>query len=542
MKRAISNAVQIGLGGMVFSIVLLIAARPGVAHYPSSPFVQDMVAPAVRYLESAGSPELGGECLIALALYKADQPKTHPRIQRAVKSVQDAIRTKQIGGFRAMYSPAIACIFLCEIDAEKYQQEIQTILNLILDRQGPHGAWSYVDFQQKGDTSQTQYCCLALWEARKHGFNVPPNAGLKVLNWLMATQDTRGGFAYQPDVPAGNERYNQGDTTLSISAAGLGSVYITADWLGYGRSYQQVRLPEEEGLPPAVSLVVERKVEELGRKLIAINEERLQRSESEGNRWFQNNFKVESEQWPYYYLYGFERYASFREMAEGRNEAEPEWYNQGAEFLKTEQSNDGSWPTESGESTSGVSTAFCLLFLLRSTKQTLNADFSYQEGVLKGGSALPDDGQLTMKNGRVAAMSVTKNVNDLLAMLESPDDDDLDAFAESLKSLKFGDDASRTQQSTVLRSLINHKKHQARLIAVRHIGAMRNIDYVPLLIFALSDPNGAVVREANIALRSISRSFDDFKLSDEPDKAEIELMQEKWSQWFKSVKPDGQLY
>ena len=50
--------------------------------------------------------------------------------------------------------------------------------------------------------------------------------------------------------------------------------------------------------------------------------------------------------WTFYYLYAYERYASFRELAEGRTDKEPAWYNDGARFLLKKQEDNGSWTHE----------------------------------------------------------------------------------------------------------------------------------------------------------------------------------------------------
>ncbi len=519
--------------------------RSALAHHPGSPFVLNMTRPAAKYLEgNSSSSELGGECIIALALYKADRPVSHPKIQQAIKTVRSQTGGQSFASERTMYSTAIACIFLCEVDPEGSKASIKKLLEAIYDRQAAHGAWTYPGTMQ-GDTSQTQYCCLALWEARKNGFDVPPKVGVAALNWLLATQSSDGGFAYQPLLFGDGGRVKR-NVYPSMCAAGLGSVYITADWLGYGATEVTVRRPEEKGLPKDVHLVVERKVPTIGKKLAPINESGLKQAQTQGNAWFKRNFKAKVTVWPYYFLYGYERYASFREKAEGRNDPEPEWYNKGAEFLKETQLVEGCWEGTNGSVGAGraVETAFALLFLLRGTKKSLNADFQVQSGVLKGGAALPDEGRLSLRGGRVQAQAITKSVDDLLAMVDSADDHTLDAFVASLKSLKFEGEAggSKTQQMAVLQSLIKHKKYQLRLVAVRHIGQMRKLDHVPILLFALSDPNWQVAREANVALRSISRKFDDNKLSDNPDEGERDTLIKKWTEWYKSINPGGDVF
>jgi hypothetical protein len=62
---------------------------------------------------------------------------------------------------------------------------------------------------------------------------------------------------------------------------------------------------------------------------------------------------------------------------------------------------------------------------------------------------------------------------------------------------------------------------------------------VPILIYALSDPEPRVLREAQRGLRLTSRKFEGFELSGAPPPAEVKAMIEKWKAWYRSIRPDA---
>jgi hypothetical protein len=65
------------------------------------------------------------------------------------------------------------------------------------------------------------------------------------------------------------------------------------------------------------------------------------------------------------------------------------------------------------------------------------------------------------------------------------------------------------------------------------------MDYAPTLIFALTDPDKRVVREARDGLRSISRNFEGFGPPDNFDVAERDKAVERWKAWYAKVRPDA---
>jgi hypothetical protein len=441
------------------------------------------------------------------------------------------------------YSAAVCCIFLCELDAKRYQQEIQVLLQGMFARQLQNGCWGYKPHKYD-DTSQSQYGALCLWSAHAAGFNVSPDSVERAVQWFVYVQSRDGSWAY--DYQTGKSSWLSQAPTHGMTAAGLGSVYVCAHLLGLTAKVEQRREAISK-LPPALRPAVE----EVERKFIPLTPTRtsyatLKNAMDSGNAWFQTNgFGFEKERWTYYYLYGLERCMSFRELVEGITDYEPTWYNEGVEFLKTRQTSDGSW---SAATEPAVGTAFGILFLKRSTQQTLKK--ATEEGRLIGGKTLPDDlTQIRLNSsGQVIDTRDTPPIEDLLSMLEDedgPQGDFMEGMPSELDLLVDpktpAEKRALEQQLARLRRLARNGSFQARLTAVKTIGRYRSLDNVPVLIFALSDPDWRIQKAARDGLRFTSRKFAGFGMPEKPNSQQATAAQEKWKQWYLSIKPDGSL-
>jgi hypothetical protein len=67
---------------------------------------------------------------------------------------------------------------------------------------------------------------------------------------------------------------------------------------------------------------------------------------------------------------------------------------------------------------------------------------------------------------------------------------------------------------------------------------MRRLEYVPALLYAMTDPDNRVVREARDGLRFISRRFDGYGLKDNFTDRERYDAVDMWKQWYRSVQPE----
>ena len=63
------------------------------------------------------------------------------------------------------------------------------------------------------------------------------------------------------------------------------------------------------------------------------------------------------------------------------------------------------------------------------------------------------------------------------------------------------------------------------------------MDIVPTLIFALTDPDTVVRKEARDGLRFVSRKFEGFGLPDKPNDKQVEDATRAWKQWYLKANP-----
>ncbi len=505
----------------------------------ANPIVDEMVTKGVAYLETVDHGQLGGKCLIGMAVFKHLGDKDHAKVQEAVAACRGVARPGAESASRqSIYSLGIAVIFLVEIDSSEYREDIRTLVEAIRMRQRDHGGFGYPDGNQHapfGDTSMTQYAVLGLWAGTRSGaVEFPLEETEKVCNWLLRTQDPSGGWGYQGKDPGDFGRVEQDRVTLSLSAAGLGSTYICADLLQFTQPPPE---KEETGLPPALQPVKEAKVHEPLTKVVEVRN--IGRGITDGNRWFARNYDIENKSWQHYYMYALERYQSFKELAEGREIANPRWYEDGVRYLRANQAEDGSW---AGQPDPQVATAFAVLFLLRSTKKTIEKTVSrLSEGVLTGGRGLPGDTtRVSVARGQVVALPAARDLAGLLELLESGDSAEQAALASMPLSASLSDKAEeRSEQIARLGQLLRGGSVGTRRAAVGLLAASPRMDVAAELIAALTDADQEVVITARDGLRRLSRRFGGFGLPDSPTEEEKQSAQQAWAAWLRLVGPHG---
>ncbi len=504
---------------------------------PESPQVQRAIERGIEFIEAGADDErrVGGQALVGLALLKHGSNSDHPKVQHAAAAIRRSLEGRDPGELRQnneIYSLGLATIFLLEVDPSTYRGEIELLLEILRRSQKPHGGWGYRD-RPTGDTSMVQYVALAMWEARRAGFTVPQPMIEGLTEWLLRTQDPSGGYGYQGVVSPNWQPVPQSSIRLSLTVAGLGSLYICADLLGLSERAPQ----REEGIPPALREVRDDQPAERPART-RIDPALVRAVQRRGNQWMAQNFRPDPEGWTHYYLYGLERYMSFREAHEGEGHRIP-WYRSGAGFLVQTQGQPGSWNSRSGDT---VDTAFALLFLMRSMKRSIDKAQGLGAGLMVGGRGLPSDTeQVEVRRGRVVARPLMEPAEELLAMLDDPADDRYGRALDRLIELTpeeaervFGGRPDRLHQ------LAQDASPQARIAAVRALGVGRDLDAVPLLIQALDDPDAGVVRAARDALRRLARRPAGFGLLDAPGPPERAAAVRQWQAWYRAVRPNAE--
>jgi hypothetical protein len=504
---------------------------------PDSANVKKVVNAALQFLEGHTDEHLGGKCLIGLAFLKAGK-LDHPKVREAIAECAKVVRANPDEGTLDNYSNGLAIIFLCEVSAQKYSRDIQFFLDRLKARQKKHGGWGYKD-NGTGDTSQTQYAALSYWEAHRFGFKVEAASVERLAEWLVRTQAPNGSWGYQGQVAPGDEPIPQDEETCSLLAAGLGSTYICADLFGLrpGGVYEEDDEHTKSEIPLALRKVVagtpSGEVSNL--HLQKLSPSKIFRAIGHAHSWMGKNYKIDIGSKCYYYLYGLERYKSFQESMEGLEDNSPRWYNDGYEFLAKGQAADGSWTGYCGQE---CDTAFSVLFLLRSTKMSIKAKLG--EGMLLSGRGLPSNlARAKLRDGQLIADQVHKNVDELLSMVDDKNEGTLDELARDPSQLVVGKIDEKTARR--LQQLIHGGSPEVRVLATRAIGRTGNMDYVPTLLYALTDPDTRVVIEARNGLRFISRNFDGLGPPDDFSEQQRFEAIDNWKRWYKSIRPTAVL-
>ncbi len=505
----------------------------GEGETPDSPNVKKVVDSALHFLEGKTDERLGGKCLIALAFLKAGKPD-HPKVREAIEECAK-IERENLDDIRLdVYSNGLAIIFLCEISPQKHFRSIEYYLARLKKRQMKNGGWGY-DGSATGDTSQTQYAALSYWEAHRFGFKIEDQSAERLANWLVHTQAPEGSWGYQGRVAPGDEPIPQDEATCSLLAAGMGSTYICADLFGLhpGGVYETDDEHPKSDIPIALRKVVAGtptgEVKNL--TLQKLNPSKIFRAINHGHSWMAKNYRIDIGTKCYYYLYGLERYKSFQESMEGIQDRSPKWYNDGYQFLAKSQAPDGSWNGYCGQE---CDTSFSVLFLLRSTQKSIKAKLG--EGMLLSGRGLPNNlARAKLHDGQLISEQVHKNVDELLAMIDEGNEGTLDELARDPSQLVV----ERVDEKSARRLLqmIRGGSPEVRVLSTRAIGRTGNLDYVPTLLYALTDPEPRVVIEARNGLRFISRTFDGFGPPDEFTEQQRFEAIDNWKKWYKSIRP-----
>ena len=508
-----------------------------------SPEVLKAIDRGIDYLASKGTSDnrLGACALAGMSLLTYGESIDHPMVVKCAAKIQEALGDRDVEELGKttkfdMYSTGMSIIFLVDRAPDKHRADIECLLKYLQKMQKPHGGWGYPNLKT-GDTSMTQYGVLSLWEADHAGFKVPIGSIERVTLWLVRTQDPSGGCGYQGKIGENNKLVKQSGVKQSLTAAGLGSLYICSDMLGMTK---KVERRDDDDVPRALR-EVKPKENKPGapRVKTSIDSQLVYATAGRGNQWFVKNFKIDAGQYNHYYLYAFERYMSSREHCENIKDKDPKWYSDIAAHLLEKQADDGSWKGDCGVV---PDTSFAVLFLLRSMKKKWGKAKLFGDGIMVGGRGLPKDTSKAMLNaeGKVVSRPLMGPAERLLAALANPElanIDDSVNLVEELPADKI--ETLVSKHGDVLRRLVGNKSPKARWAIVKTLGKTRNLDNVEVLIYALTDPIPEVARAANESLSRIRRNLDAVVLPEKFSEEDRRLVIEKWKAWYRSIRPDA---
>lgn len=562
-------------------VIACLLANPGSVlaqkkYTPEHPFVKAMADRAVKTLQGGDRKE-GHNTMAALAIvehgkrYNEKVPRDNKVVQTAVNHIREQCKGQSFYEEKETYYPSVALILLAEVDAERNHDQILHLLAVLKKRQNPDGSFTYKG-QNNADCSQTQFAALAMWVAKSHGFDVEIPMAKQTLNWFCKV--ARGGqWAYK--YTSSGEPSSK--FSLSMQAAGVSSVYLMADMLQLnrrvvdmksgGKTDQGLGLPQTVQIyvPPVAGKVKSRRT---GGPLTSFDRGLLGGTLGAGNRSFENVFRYDYPSWTTYYLYALERYCYFRQQAEGHlgGGKFKNWYDGGIEYLAKQQLEGGGFKKSHGLMTEKSETAFAVLFMVRSSEII---SLPPAEGQMKGGSGF-ETGVLRAEGGAIRSSEAEQDLSAMISMLKDDDklsSEQLARINESLKKqiveFRNQDEKSRAEVQAFLRSMVGAKNYYRRLIAVRFLAGEQDMDNVPGLIYAVSDPDFRIAFEAHQGLRLVSRKVDSMKLSDATLKnarrdpgplkrdspqlvslmrSEFDSMEKRWSEWFLKIRPNAQLY
>ena len=250
------------------------------------------------------------------------------------------------------YSLGVRCNVWLAADqlGQKYQQQLADDVQTLIDSTSNGG----YDYDCKGkkhagnDNSASQYALLGIWAGARAGVRIAPEYWKLVFTYWSKGQGKDGGWPY---------RVGQGNTTGTMTAAGLASLYVCYD-----------------------NLLADRLIT-VGSRAHTTIVDQINR----GTAWFDKHFANLAKKpkwhealgfearWDYYFLYGIERVG----LASGTKFfGNVDWYRAGATDLLQQQHPDGGWggrwdPRSNQGKSDYMDTSFALLFLLRGQRPVL---------------------------------------------------------------------------------------------------------------------------------------------------------------------------
>ena len=519
---------------------------------PKSPAVLHSVDRAAAFLRQKGGEErrLGGRALVALALYKAGaDPEREPIIQGTIAEIQKAIADDgTVTITDHIYTAGIFILLLAEIDPDLYRRELTALGRFLHTHQRKDGSWTYLtngsaDAYPTGDMSMTQYGAMGLWTLHQVGIDVPGEAVDRLARFLVLAQNPEGAYAYQTGISP-DLKVTWTNPTLSMTAAGMASVYVCRDLCGFnGQIFTSAGIHEaftERPDDTAHSL--------LRGYRFNVRKEAFLPIQARGNTWMERNFDPvnPSMNFFYYYLYAVERYGAFKELAENKPLESPPWYNKAARVLLDKQAADGSWSGSRSDIGTGIDTAYAVLFLLRSTRQSFEKwkepNF-FDGGNLRGGRGLPtstDD--VRIEDGVVVSLSEMGNAEQLLQRLgniQNTDEETLYRLAE-LPTEEVENLLKRNK--TKIKLMVGHEIAAQRFAAVNLLGKSGDVSNAPALIYALTDPDPDVAEAAQKALLRLTRQLKSETLPkpEEPNfDHQMNAILKRWKDWYRTIDPDA---
>ncbi|MDD4890351.1 MAG: DUF4159 domain-containing protein [Phycisphaerae bacterium] len=295
---------------------------------PLANYVEEMKKPPAG-IHTAGGIYGGQTALVLLALAKANaNNQDDERYRKALKTILE-LEPRQTYA-RGLRGALLATINRPDRPATNYSKIIEADKQWLLDGVYIDGSYGYFqpankDAQLKPtggrDLSNTQYGVLGMWLISDYLFEVPAKYWQIVQSCYLTNQNPAGGWPYGVGDKQG--------MSLSMTLGGLASLYLVWDRLYTEKCGQAVN--------PDLIKAIDR-----------------------GQEWLGKNFKIESNAFILYIMYGVERVG----VASGlKYFGDKNWWDMCARYVLFTQQPNGSWPTAHVVAHEPVTTAWALLFL-----------------------------------------------------------------------------------------------------------------------------------------------------------------------------------
>lgn len=322
--------------------------------------------------------DVGATALIGLALLETGLAAEHPAIKAAEKAVIEASPHLTL-----TYALCTSIWFLDRADRSRHSLAIVQLTKALLRGQlADNGGWSYECPPRTlvSDNSNTQFACLALFIARRHGLSTEAALRLIERRFRLAQDPDTGGWSYLVEMP---KRTSGAMTCAGLLALSTGmhvakSREVRFDARGTGAVLRgqrgETRMPDVDLSPLLRDPAVLKARDYLRSELLAADARMGHLT---------------------YFLWSIERTC----LVYGwQLLGQTDWYAHGAQLLLRLQNADGSWDIDAQHG-APVDTAFALLFLGRSN--LVPELVVFRGGEPKSGAAGPDPaGEKTTEPGR----------------------------------------------------------------------------------------------------------------------------------------------
>lgn len=518
----------------------------------------------------------GYSSLRLYALLKAKAAKDDPTVVELIKLVEShfpgGVYSPGVGSHEKTYCAGVDAMILLELDKEKYTPQLIMIRDYLLGQQLENGGFNYTGtMTNNGDTSVTQYAMLGLWAVSRAGIDVPDGAFQACARWHAETRQRDGGHAYNPNPRNSKSTLNM--TVSAVGSLGICKLFFAEEQETPGESREeQLRAaaaqpaevtpdapPVRYGLltPIVPEPEEEQPKDERPRDPIEVPEtldrfEETSISRAQASKlmrpalgWIDARFQVRrTGQFASYYYYSLERAGTLSDREEFGGS---DWFEACSDYLVSTQNSNGAWTMDARHD---ADTAFCLLFLTRSTQQLVGkkrkkAEDRYGGGLLIGGRGLPKDltqfGKAEPKKVRIQTP-----LEKLLADLANADESSLPEIQEKLvEEIQLGDHSVLIGQSDKLVEMTTNPRGDVRRVAAWAIGRTGELTLARHVLPLFDDPDPAVLTEARNAMAWIARRPDAYGVPEYPPAEDPQLQQwrddawRKWGRWYLEQSPYG---